>query len=197
MLSAGQSSRMGEDKALLEVSGSSIIQSLLSKLSEIAGIIYLVLGDNYDTVTEIIARREFSAKVNCIFNENHNLGMFSSIQKGLSAIGEGYPVLLQMVDQPFVPLSIYEELISIYDEEHYVFQPSYHGRAGHPILLSDKFIKIVLSHSVTGSLRELIWKFPEKRKFLEVENFDVLQNINTKEDLNRAVLEKSRRIEPE
>lgn len=187
VLSAGQSSRMGRDKALLEIGGSTVIQKILSDLSEVFGRIHVVLGENYDEVVSNIALMKYSAEVNCIFNENHHLGMFSSIQKGLASVPKDHPALLQMVDQPFIPISIYRELMSTYSDEYYVYQPSNDGKAGHPLLLSGEFVRIVLSYKVTTNLKKIIGNLPKKRKFLEVDCQGILQNLNTPLDFERAV----------
>jgi len=187
VLSAGQSSRMGRDKALLEIHGRSVIQNILSKISESSDSIYVVLGDNYDAVVSNIEEMEFTAQVNCVLNENHHFGMFSSIQKGLASGERGHPVLLQMVDQPFIPVYVYRELIMTYGEGCHVYQPSFGGKAGHPLLLSGEFVENVLSYKATSNLKEIITELQGERKFLEVDDSSVLQNINTPGEFGKAV----------
>lgn len=189
VLAAGESSRMQFDKALLTINGKTVIQHLLFKLSEVTDRICIVLGSNYDSVVGSVPRKEFPAEVSYIFNENHHLGMFSSIQKAFSQMEMGNPVLLQMIDQPFLPLAIYKELISSYDGNTDVYQPSYNGRAGHPLLLSGEFAENVLSYKVTSTMKEIIAAFPHNRGFMEVDDSKVLQNINTPAEFEEAVKE--------
>ena len=78
-------------------------------------------------------------KTKLIYNENHHYGMFSSIQKGLNSIKNTDPILLQMIDQPFVPIEIYKDLVKFFQPSMKLLQPSYHKKAGHPLIFSTQF----------------------------------------------------------
>jgi len=123
-----------------------------------------------------------------IYNQNHEQGMFSSVLKGFDAITGKYPVLLQMVDQPFLPVSVYRQLIEGLDEDNFIFQPyiQRNGKklAGHPILFSAKFRAFLLANSDKPTLRDVIHLVPERRKFILVEDEEIMQNINTENELN-------------
>jgi len=63
ILAAGQSSRMGSNKALLEINGKIIIDIILAKLVPISRSVYLILGENYNQVKEYLSSTEFNSNV--------------------------------------------------------------------------------------------------------------------------------------
>ncbi len=189
ILSAGKSARMGRDKALLRIQNKTHIVLILEKLLPISENIYIVLGENLEAVrNEVIASNLDSGKIKFIYNQNHEQGMFSSVLKGFGSITGKYPVLLQMVDQPFLSVSLYRQLVGGLDEDHYIFQPyiQRNGKkhTGHPILFSTKFRDLLFANSDKPTLRDVIHLVPEKRKFILIEDEEIMQNINTKNELN-------------
>ena len=189
ILSAGKSARMGRDKALLRIKNKAHIVLILEKLLPFSENVYIVLGENLEAVrNEVITSNLDPEKIKFIYNQNHEQGMFSSVLKGFGAVTGKYPVLLQMVDQPFLPVSLYYQLAEGLDEDNFIFQPYVlkNGKklAGHPILFSAEFRDFLFANSDKPTLRDVIHLIPQKRKFILVENEEIMQNINTKNELN-------------
>lgn len=194
ILAAGKSARMGKDKALLKSNNKTHIILILEKLLPFSEKVNIVLGENLEAVrNEVVASNLDPGKIEFIYNQNHEQGMFSSILKGFGAITGKYPVLLQMVDQPFLSVSLYRQLVESLDEDHFIFQPYVlkNGKkfAGHPILFSIEFKDLLLANSDKSTLRDVIHQVSEKRKFILVEDEKIMHNINTKDEFNRIVNE--------
>ncbi|MFC1898149.1 NTP transferase domain-containing protein [Candidatus Cloacimonadota bacterium] len=194
LLTAGKSSRMGQDKALLQIGEITVIEKILRVLIPISESVNIIFSDNYELIKDHLLSSFLKLdNVHFAVNKKADLGMFSSIKKGFSVVSGKNPVLLQMIDQPFVEEEIYVELISSFDDDSLIFQPvvTINGkeRIGHPILFSPGFIEKILSEPDEGNMRDLIRKFNHKRKLIPIDDERILQNINTPEDYERTLKE--------
>ena len=192
LLSAGRSSRMGSDKALLEINGKICICLILDKLFLVAEKVFIVLGDNYQNLKKIVKSEYGSENIEFIFNENHRQGMYASIKKGFGAVSKTTPIILQLIDQPFVPENIYTALAKAYNNQ-LIFQPSVkkdgRNRAGHPIIFAPEFANLLLANEECENLREVINLYSNERAFWSVEDSSILDNINSKQALRTRINE--------
>ena len=88
ILAAGESTRMGRDKALLEYRGRTFLANILNTLRE-AGIerVVVVLGYHAEEIRQSVDLT--AAKV--VVNQDYRLGQTSSLQTGLRALEEDEP----------------------------------------------------------------------------------------------------------
>jgi len=190
LLSAGQSARMGINKALLEINGKKVVDILLAKLNLISARIYIILGDNYAEVKKYLqTSKQMSEKIELIYNENHLQGMFTSIIKGFQQISNQDYVLLQMIDQPFVRLELYQHLLESVDDYNMIFQPAFRSaknvKPGHPLIFSAAFGKVLLKNPDWKNLRNVIRAYESQRKFYFTDDESIFMNLNTPEDVKK------------
>jgi len=189
LLSAGLSQRMGTDKALLQIDGKKVIFFILEKLSLFSDKIFIILGANYHQVKKVLLDEfEDKRKIEFVYNENYKKGMFSSIIKGFCSVSGKNPILLQMIDQPFISLETYQKLISNFDRDHLIFQPIFSDdsiHAGHPILFSNKFKDLLLTQKNKKTLRDVLELFNNKRKLIAVNDKSIYHNLNDPEKFEK------------
>jgi len=134
LLSAGESKRMGQPKALLKFGERSNIENLLDEyLSSQLDKIIVVTGFNGESLKKFIEKKTKDKKLKIVINEHYNLGMFSSIQKGIAEISRG-GILIGIVDNPFTNSTVIGELIENFSGGEIVI-PDYHGKGGHPVII--------------------------------------------------------------
>lgn len=189
-MSAGQSSRMGSDKALLDIDGLPALVHIIKKVINFSDFIYIVLGDNLQSVKNKVSEYfQDSKKIRFIHNELHRKGMFSSVQKGFASVSRGEAIIFQLIDQPFISQNVYKELVSRYDPANLITQPSFVDdqvkRGGHPLIFSPEFRDVVLSYPVDFQLNKVINDHKKRRKFIEFNDESILHNLNTKMDFKK------------
>ena len=109
ILAAGESRRMGRDKALLTYRGRTFLETIIDNLGA-AGIekITVVLGHH----AEAIQRAVNLAAVRVVVNHDYQRGQTSSLQLGLAAAAADSPeaVILCLVDHPAISAEVIVKL---------------------------------------------------------------------------------------
>ena len=181
ILAAGESSRMGEDKALLAYRGRTFIETILATLRE-AGVTRLavVLGHHADKIQRAV---DFTG-VNVIVNRDYQQGQTSSLQAGLKALGSGAgmsveAVLLCLVDHPAVPAEVVRALIAAFlATRSPVVIPTSKGQRGHPVLIGRTLFDELLGLSPEAGANSVIRKYREATQFVEVGDAGILLDVD-------------------
>jgi molybdenum cofactor cytidylyltransferase len=147
LLAAGESTRMGRQKALVAWEGTTLLEYQLTQLSSIDEIeqIVVVTGHNPEGISAIAAR---FARACIAYNEQYATGKVSSILAGLRALSaDADAIMLLAVDQPR-PAGILRTLLVRHAEERTAITvPSRNGRRGHPIVFSRALLPELLAIS--------------------------------------------------
>ncbi|MGQ9490712.1 MAG: nucleotidyltransferase family protein [Anaerolineae bacterium] len=206
VLAAGLSRRMGRFKLTLPWGQTTVIGQVVATL-EAAGLtdIIVVTGHRAPEVAAAIA----GTAARTVYNPAYATGeMLSSIQAGLQAVqakpglqpppeaNEGRPgtvsitdaalrppaALLCLGDQPQMETATVRAVLAAGKAtswSHLVI-PSYHMRAGHPILLPAWLWPAILAH--TGTLRDVLASHRAVTHYLVVDTPTVLTDLDTPED---------------
>ena len=152
IVAAGQSSRMGAVKPLLELEGYALIERSIFSLKN-AGVeeIVVVLGKNAPKVQGVIAPHG----VRIVVNENYAAtDMLRSIQLGLSLCRDAQGVFLLPGDLPMVsPHTVAALKAAFVTEQPAVVYPLLKGERAHPPLLAQKTYGDILGFAGSGGLR--------------------------------------------
>jgi molybdenum cofactor cytidylyltransferase len=198
LLAGGKSSRMGRPKGLVPFQGRPWIEHQLMRLHEV-GIreVIIVLGFYAD---EYVARlswlidalprqgtEAFGLKLRAIVNPLPQYGPYSSIQAGggnalrlAHAFAQYFWVL--PIDVPCPSREVWEALSRSRAE---ACVPTYIGRGGHPVRLSDSFLRRIRQTTPYGAdsrLDRQIHLLGSDADRLEVDDPTILTNLNTPAD---------------
>jgi molybdenum cofactor cytidylyltransferase len=189
LLAAGESSRMnGDFKPLMKWGTRSIISQCIDNLkrSRVDEII-VVLGHRQSEVRSRLA----GAGVQFAINEDFRRGMISSIQTGLPLISPRTDgVMICLVDQPMVGPDVINPLvISFGDYEKKISVPTFHGKHGHPIIISREYETEImkLSDDNPDGFKALLNNHRNEIQEVSVDSDSVLQDIDTFEDYQRLI----------
>jgi len=173
ILAAGSSSRLGMDKALVDVGSQTLISWISRRLSSrVANITIVANESNFAGISKIMSG------VNVILNHNPHEGRTGSLKVGIDSIDSSglkdYRLLVVPVDRPGFSDSTLDRLIC--SEE--TSCPMKEGRGGHPLVLAFEDVDKVRKSSANLPLREVI----EASRFEVLDRFLEL-NIDTPEDI--------------
>lgn len=184
IISAGLSGRMGKFKPLLSYKGKSFVQNIVNKLQPNCDKIIIVTGHKAKEVEENVNELNIRSKIYFVFNPDYEMGMFTSLQKGISEANKSDWILYHFVDQPGLPEKFYSEFINEIDDSCNWIQPVNKGQKGHPILIKNDLLNIILESSVNSNLREISDSPSVKKKFWDCSFEEIHQDIDTMDDYN-------------
>ncbi|MFZ1919452.1 MAG: NTP transferase domain-containing protein [Terriglobales bacterium] len=201
ILAAGESSRMGRDKALLpwppRAGESAVAGTFLSAAIELfipyVDVVLVVVGKNERALMPIV----YANGAALVVNPDPERGQFSSLQAGLQEVlNRGQDAaLITLVDRPPAKPATIEALDEAFDhalrEGKWAAVPEYQGNHGHPILIGREMIEAFLKAPPSSSAREVQHAHQDKIAYVAVEDPQVVANVDTPEQyaaLPQAVL---------
>jgi molybdenum cofactor cytidylyltransferase len=187
LLAAGESTRMGRLKALLDWEGEPLlIYQVRQLLAAPIERLVVVLGHRKEELAPLLPD---SRLLEVVINPGYETGKVSSIVAGVRAAPTDRAVLLLGVDQPR-PAEITRAVV----HEHRrsgaaIVVAGYGGRRGHPVLFSEVHRPELLSISEeTEGLRAVLRSHANEVAVVETGNPLALVNLNTPEDYAAACL---------
>lgn len=192
ILSAGESSRMGTDKALLpwppvapgQIPSGTFLSGAITSLALSTDLTIVVVGKNRSVVAPIA----YANGAVVVVNPAPERGQFSSLQIGLrEVLNRGRDAaMVTLVDRPPVGPATVEKLCDAFADAtaryKWIVVPQYARKHGHPIVLAREMIEAFLRAPATGSAREIEHENQEHIEYVEVDDPLVVVNVNTPEE---------------
>ena len=192
ILAAGESSRMGRDKALLPwpplaigalASGDTFLSGAIRSLSPATDFVLVVVGKNEPSLAPII----YAHGASLVANPDPSRGQFSSLQVGLQEVlNRGRDAaMVTLVDRPPVNPATIKTLrhaFAIAHENIWAVIPEFSGKHGHPYLVGREMMAKFLEVSATSSARDIEYAHQAHIQYVQVDDPLVALNINTPED---------------
>jgi len=187
ILAAGNSSRLGRPKQLLEYKESTLLKNTVSEALKVENsFVIVVTGSNHDLIEKELNLPEITFS----FNSDWENGMSSSIVNGIKELLFLNPkceqCVLAVCDQPFVSSLIFENLI----KEHHTAQKgivasAYSETLGTPVLFHKKYFQDLLELKGQEGAKKLIKKYAEDVVSVLFEKGNI--DIDTEEDYFKLI----------
>jgi molybdenum cofactor cytidylyltransferase len=175
VLAAGLSSRAPSYKMALEFNNKTVLQICIENMYNEVDKITVVGGYNFHIINHLLKNY---AKVNLVFNDRYEDGMFSSVRVGINSICSDRFFLIPG-DYVLVGGSVYNSLIN-YESKRSIVIPTYEGKKGHPVFFKNDCIKSIINRSEFSNLREVISHIGFET--LNLKDESILYDIDTYED---------------
>jgi molybdenum cofactor cytidylyltransferase len=192
ILAAGDSTRMGTDKALLPwpriapgvVPAGTFLSAAIESLSLSTDLVIVVAGKNASAIAPIV----YAAGASVGINPEPERGQFSSLQVGLQEVlNRGRDAaMVTLVDRPPVGAETVQRLSEAFASAvarwKWAVVPQHAGKHGHPIVLGREMIEAFLKAAPTSTARDIEHQNAEHIEYVEVDDPLVIANINTPEE---------------
>ena len=194
VLSAGESSRMGNPKALLPIGGVSFIEEIVRALkgTKIDRII-VVLGHHAEEIRKRIAH----LPVTFVVNRDYAKGQLSSLIVAIRSLAAEKTtekidgVLVHLVDHPFISPALVDHMIDrFYETKKLIVIPRYGGRRGHPVIFSSRLFPELLSAPLEKGAKIVVHAHRDETLEIETDFAGVTIDIDTPEEY-RQYLERN------
>ncbi len=191
ILAAGESSRMGRDKALLpwppeahaDSAGETFLSAAIRLFTLYVDIVLVVAGKNERELAPIVYARGASLVV----NPDPARGQFSSLQAGLhEVLNRGRDAaIITLVDRPPVKPETIQFLANEFGQvlarSIWAVIPEYQAKHGHPILAGREMIEAFLRAPATATAREVEHAHQDRIAYVPVDDPLVSMNVDTPE----------------
>lgn len=191
ILAAGESSRMGCDKALLPwppvesqaVPTETFLSAAIRSLAQATDFVLMVAGKNEADLSPIA----YANGASVVTNPDPARGQFSSLQVGLrEVLNRGRDAaIITLIDRPPASTATVQALRDAFEaapQDIWAVVPEFSGKHGHPFIAGREMIERFLREPVSGNARDVEHRHQEHICYLPVTEPAVALNINTPED---------------
>lgn len=181
ILAAGYSSRAKTNKMALMINQQSILSRIIETFYPLSEKIVIVGGHHFDEMKKLVSDYE---KVTLVKNENYDLGMFSSVKRGVAEMENDF--FLTPGDYPMIHSSTCKKLMLGTGD---MVIPTYNGRKGHPVFIKKELIASLIKEPVSSNLKN--FRDRQHLSYIPVEDEGILLDVDTMDDY-KMIKKKSR-----
>ena len=183
ILAAGESSRMGQDKALLPWQGETFLSSALRVLQSVTELVIVVAGENEPELAPIV----YANAAYIIRNPHPEQGQFSSLQRGVEEVlNRGRDAaIVTLVDRPAPAVETLQQLKDEFQnasDQIWAVVPEFNGKHGHPVVIGREMIEAFLRAPAGSNARDVEHARQNRIRYLAVNDPHVAINVNTPEE---------------
>jgi len=192
ILAAGQSTRMGTDKALLPwppmargsaSTGQTFLSAAIQALDLFSDKVIVVVGKNENNLAPVV----YANGASLVRNPDPDRGQFSSLQVGLrEVLSEGRDsAMVTLVDRPPATAATLKTLCSAFTDaasDVWAVVPEFNGKHGHPYLVAREMIEAFLKAAATANARDIEHQNLPHIAYVAVDDPLVTLNVDTPEE---------------
>jgi molybdenum cofactor cytidylyltransferase len=191
VLAAGMSTRMGQNKLLLNFRDKPLIVHAVDTLlaSDIDEVI-VVLGHETEKVRDQLERRIGLANkaatekpVRLVQNPDYQNGLSTSVRAGVEAVSrQANSIMIYLADQPLLEPEDLNRIVAGFaaakEIDKSIVVPFFRGERGNPVILDASLRDSILGIVGDVGCKGVIKRYPEKVYAIEMENDHVVRDVD-------------------
>jgi len=192
ILAAGESSRMGRDKALLPLGRETFLGRLIEILRGEVRPLIVVLGHHAQEIAARIPRPASLASstyseddLQIVRNPDYKLGQLSSLQAALRSL-QGQSVagaLVCLVDHPAITTAVVRAVLERFRKRQArIIIPTCKGRRGHPVFFSAELFPELLAAPLDQGARVVVRRHAADVELVETGEEGILLDVDRPDD---------------
>ncbi|HVW09385.1 MAG TPA: nucleotidyltransferase family protein [Bryobacteraceae bacterium] len=171
ILAAGESRRMGQPKALLPFRNGSFLSVLAETLSPHCSTVCAVFGADASYLMSFTPHSVIAAE-----NPDYSLGMLTSLQAGLRALGHlPERVLFTLVDHPAVSSETVGALLA---STAAIAIPKFNGKRGHPVVIRRAIAEEILAEPAASKLNAIMDRHAGEIHYFDLDDSGITDDID-------------------
>lgn len=185
ILAAGNSSRLGKPKQLVQFKNETLLERIVREsLESVCSPVIVVTGQDSEVFRQYL--NDFDVQI--AENKNWKQGMGSSISCGMKKLVENEKdsdgVVLCVCDQPFVTAETINNLVSIYQEKNNKIIASAYGETlGVPAFFDKSLFAELADLQGKSGAKKVIEKYPDEIFAVDFPEGEI--DVDTEEDLRK------------
>ena len=185
ILAAGNSSRLGSPKQLIEFEGQTLIERITEIALTISEEVLIVLGGNADQILPKLAK--FESTISTVFNPDWEEGMGTSIRIGVEKLAKNSDsIIVLLSDQPFISKVLLQNMVQIYAKmQNPIISCVYNNTLGVPILFNKSIFSELLKLSGDKGAKSFLHLY--ENKISTVDFPEGIIDIDTIDDVKKMV----------
>ena len=181
ILAAGNSSRLGSPKQLIEFEGQTLIERITETALSISEEVLIVLGGNSELILPKLER--FNNVISTIYNPDWKEGMGTSIRIGVEKLAENSDlIIILLADQPFISKVLLQNMLQSYAKtQNPIVSCIYSNSLGVPILFDKSVFFELLKLNGDKGAKSFLHLY--KNRISTIDFPEAIVDIDTLEDV--------------
>jgi molybdenum cofactor cytidylyltransferase len=193
ILAAGNSSRFGSAKQLLQFNNKTLLQHAIDEaIDSGAEPIVIVTGAHANEVSKAIKNENVDIVLNEEWEEGMASGIVAGLKKAITLNNDIENAIIAVCDQPFISSALFQQLYKVQNESvKHIVASAYANTIGTPVLFTQKYFDALMSLQGDEGAKKILLANKDDVSTIDFPQGNI--DIDTQDDYKK-LLDKQRHV---